>query len=133
MQSPFSQTLHARYVTRSPVPGCTNSSIGRSYPPPDLVARLFDTIESKHLLGLYYIWYFALLFDAVFDELEAMGEPKYRTKVDFARAWHSHLLYDDGKHEIGFTTKSLTALTHLMEAGIGRSRAWNKCWRRTTS
>ena len=49
------------------------------------------------MLGLYYIWYFALLFDAVFDELEPMGEPKYRTKVDFARAWHSHLLYDDGE------------------------------------
>jgi len=26
-----------------------------------------------------------------------MGESKYRTKVDFARAWHSHLLHDGGE------------------------------------
>jgi len=114
------------------VPRCTDSSIGRSYPPPDLVARLFDTIESKHLSAWYYIWYLTLLFQAVLDELDVMGESKYRTKADFARAWHSHLLHDDGEAREAFTTESSTALTVPMKAGIGRGWRWKKCRRRTT-
>ena len=47
--------------------------------------------------GRYYIWYLISLFETVLDELEAMGESKYRTKVDFGGAWRSHLLHDDGE------------------------------------
>lgn len=73
------------------------------------------------MLGLYYIWYFALLFDAVFDELEPMGEPKYRTKVDFARAWHSHLLYDDGEARDRIYYKVLDRIDTL-DGGWDRSQ-----------
>lgn len=55
-------------------PDCTDVLTGHSYPPPDPVARLFDTIEPKHLLGRYYARYLVSLFDAVLEELEMMGE-----------------------------------------------------------
>jgi len=62
------------------------TSTGYVDPPPDLVVRLFDTIEPKHLpkgYCIWYFWYLALPFAAVLEELELIGKSKFPTSVVF--------------------------------------------------
>ena len=125
MQSPFSKRLCARCVAQSPHPlECTDALTGRSYPPPDLVARLFDTIEPNQLSGRFYAWYLALLFDAVLDELQVMGGSRFPTRADLARAWRSHLLRDGGEGRDRIYYKILDC--------IGEAAEYSKYWTQRT-
>jgi len=89
--------------------------MGRSYPPPDLVARLFDTIKPKQLSRWYCTLYLLSLFNAVLDELEVIGESRFPTGVNLARVWHSHLLHDDGEGRDRIYYKILNSIDQLDE------------------